>query len=369
MTKATIVAGYPWFTDWGRDTFIAMRGLCLTTGRIDDARAILLRWASAVDDGLLPNRYPDKGERPDDNAVDASLWFVVAVHDLLAATKLPAGERARLAAAVTAIVSGYERSTRHGIGMDTTDALLRAGVEGLQLTWMDAKIGTHVVTPRIGKPVEVQALWVNALRIAGELAGPGDVRTRWTALADRATASFRKRFTGGVDGGLVDVVDDDGVLGAVDRSVRGNQVLAVGGLPFALVDGDVARRVVDVVERRLWTPLGLRSLDPADPRYVGRYDGDPGTRDRAYHMGTAWGWQLGPFVDAWRRVHGDSASTRATARERFLAPLLAHAATHGGHLPEIADGDLPQSPRGCPFQAWSVGEALRIQAWLREPSN
>jgi len=356
----TIIAGYPWFTDWGRDTFIALRGLCLATGRWDDARQILCEWAGAVSEGMLPNRFPDDGGAPEFNAADAALWYIVAADELLRRAPAVDGDtRAMLEAAIDAIVAGYARGTRHRIGVDA-DGLLAAGEPGVQLTWMDAKIGDWVVTPRIGKPVELQALWLNALRIAGR-------RTpAWNDLYTRGRAAFEARFWDETRGHLYDVVDVDHEAGRVDASLRPNQILAVGGLPFALLDGMRARRVVDVVEARLVTPMGLRSLAPGEPGYTGRYAGGPRERDAAYHQGTVWPWLIGPFVDAWSRVRGDSAETRREAHARFVAPLLMYAERVGlGHLPEVADGDPPHHPGGCPQQAWSLGELLRLQQQLR----
>jgi predicted glycogen debranching enzyme len=355
-TGLTVVAGYPWFTDWGRDTFIALRGLCLATGRLDDARRILVEWASTVSRGMLPNRFPDAGGAPEYNAVDASLWYVVAVHEYLAAAGngAPAKDRAAMKTAVLAIVSGYAAGTRYGIRGDR-DGLLAAGEPGVQLTWMDAKVGDWVVTPRIGKPVEVQALWVNALRAAGQL------EPRWCDLADRAAESFRSRFWDESRGQLHDVVDVDHVLGKVDASCRPNQVLAIGGLPWAVLDGERARRVVGTVESRLLTPMGLRSLAPDEPGYCSKYDGGPLERDGAYHNGTVWPWLMGPFVEAWVRVRGGTVAAKAEARSRFLTRLLETGGSVGlGHLPEVADGDPPHRPGGCPFQAWSVSEAMRL---------
>jgi predicted glycogen debranching enzyme len=348
----TIIAGYPWFGDWGRDTFIALRGLCLPTGRLDDARAILLEWAGAVSEGMLPNRFPDTGETPEYNAVDASLWYVVAVHEFLAVAKqLSARERRALAAAIDAILDGYARGTRYGIRLGE-DGLLAAGEPGVQLTWMDAKIGDWVVTPRMGKPVEVQALWLNALQIAG---------ARWKAVWERGRAAFTERFWNEATGALHDVVDVDHRPGTVDPTFRPNQILAVGGLPFPVLEGQRARRVVDAVEARLVTPLGLRSLAPDVPGYTGHYGGGVRERDAAYHQGTVWPWLMGPFVEAWVGVRGCTLDAKRAARARFLEPLLAHLDDAGlGHLPEVADGDPPHAPGGCPFQAWSVGEALRL---------
>jgi predicted glycogen debranching enzyme len=346
----TIIAGYPWFTDWGRDTFIALRGLCLATGRLDDAAAILLDWAGAVSEGMLPNRFPDRGEAPEYNSVDAALWYVVAVHELLAARPdLATPERARLEQAVEAILAGYARGTRYGIRADG-DGLLAAGAPGVQLTWMDAKVGDWVVTPRAGKPVEVQALWLNALHVGSAFS------ERWAALYARARKSFVARFWNEARGCLYDVVDPN------DGTLRPNQILAVGGLPVALLDGERARRVVEVVEAHLLTPVGLRSLAPGEPGYAPHYRGGVRERDGAYHQGTVWPWLLGPFVEAWLRVRGATREAKNEARARFLEPLLA--AASGGHLPEIADAEAPHAPRGCPFQAWSVGEALRLTRLL-----
>jgi predicted glycogen debranching enzyme len=355
----TIVAGYPWFTDWGRDTFIALRGLCLATGRLGDARAILVEWSRHVSDGMLPNRFPDHGEAPEYNAVDAALWYVVAVHEFLEAAKargkrVAKQDRKALEDAVDAILAGYARGTRHGIHVDD-DGLVAAGVPGLQLTWMDAKVGDWVVTPRIGKPVEVQALWLNALRI-------GAARSeRWAELYAKAQASFDARFWNELLGCLHDVVDPDHVKGTVDGGFRPNQILAVGGLPFPVVEGERARRIVDSVETRLQASIGLRSLAPGSAGYAAHYEGGVRERDGAYHQGTIWPWLLGAFVDAWVGVRGGTREAKAQARARFLSPVLAHLDEAGlGHVSEIVDAEPPHTPRGCPFQAWSVGEAIRI---------
>jgi predicted glycogen debranching enzyme len=355
----TILAGYPWFTDWGRDTFIALRGICLAANRLDEARRILLEWSGAVSEGMLPNRFPDRGESPEFNSVDASLWFVIAVHELLErATRsgftVPPSDRALLEAAVDAILSGYAAGTRFGIRLDE-DGLLAAGVPGQQLTWMDARVGDHVITPRVGKPVEIQALWLNALSMAAARS------TRWAELCARGRASFETRFWNEDTGTLHDVIDVDHRPGAVDSTLRPNQIFALGGLPVMLVSDERARRALARVEASLLTPMGLRSLAPTEPGYVGRYAGGVATRDGAYHQGTVWPWLLTPFVEAWLRVRGGSRRAIAEARDRFLAPLLGHLGEHGlGHVSEIADGDAPHAPNGCPFQAWSVGELLRL---------
>ena len=353
----TLIAGFPWFTDWGRDTFIAMRGLVLANGDLDAARDILLAWSCLVSEGMLPNRFPDKGGTPEYNAVDASLWYIVAVHEFLALC--PASDAgATMRAACEAILEGFTHGTRFGIRADS-DGLLAAGVPGEQLTWMDARIGDHVITPRIGKPVEIQALWINALLI-----GAARWSEKWQAAADRALLAFRARFPL-PGGGLLDVVDVEHRPGTADASLRPNQIFAVGGLPFRLLEGKAAREVVDLVEAELLTPLGLRTLSPANPAYRGHYAGDPAARDGAYHQGTAWPWLMGAFVDAWLNVRERTEAAKAEARSRFLAPLMAHLEEAGlGHVSEVADGDPPHTPGGCPFQAWSLGELTRIRRML-----
>ena len=354
----TIVAGYPWFEDWGRDTFIAMRGLCLATGRLREAGDMLTQWASAVSEGMLPNRFVDAGGAPEFNSVDASLWYVVAAGEFLTAVN---GKRKRyreIEATIQAILEGYSRGTRYNIHADS-DGLLAAGQPGVQLTWMDAKVGDWVVTPRIGKPVEVQALWINALLLSA-----GD-EPKFAALAERALKSFRERFWNAPRGCLFDVVDDGHRPGAVDARLRPNQILAVGGLTNQLIVGRHARAIVDLCEAELLTPMGLRTLGPGEAGYVGAYGGGVFERDSAYHNGTVWPWLMGPFAEAWVRVRHNTAKARHEARERFLRPLLESTTTHGlGHIAEIADGDEPFTPRGCPFQAWSVAEALRLDRVL-----
>jgi predicted glycogen debranching enzyme len=365
----TIVAGYPWFTDWGRDAFIAIRGLCLATGRLADARDILVEWAGAVSEGMLPNRFPDHGEAPEFNSVDASLWYVIAVHELVeldrgGARLLTAHQRRTLEIAVMQIVEGYASGTRFGIRMDD-DGLLAAGVEGVQLTWMDARVGDQVITPRIGKPVEIQALWLNALGVASHL------DPKWCEPFERGRRSFLERFWNDDQGWLADVVDVDHVANTRDDTFRPNQILAVGGLPLTLLDDQRLSRVVEAVEAHLLTPIGLRSLAPGQPGYAPRYEGDSSARDAVYHQGTVWPWLMGPFVDAWVRVRGNTSEARAEARHRFIDPLLAHLRSAGlGHVSEIADAEAPFTPKGCPFQAWSLGDLLRLdRTVLAEPKR
>jgi glycogen debranching enzyme len=308
---------------------------------------------------MLPNLFPDQGAKPEYNSVDASLWYVVAVHELLQACHgnggiVSAKDKRAFHSAVLAILDGYARGMRFGIRMDG-DGLLAAGEPGVQLTWMDAKVGDWVVTPRIGKPVEIQALWLNALRIASQFA------PHWEETFNRGLKSFREKFWNGKAGCLYDVIDADHRAGEVDASFRPNQIFAVGGLPFQLLEGERAQRIVSLVEEKLWTPLGLRSLAPDEPGYTPRYEGGVRQRDGSYHQGTVWPWLLGPFVEAWVRVRGSTATARREARDKFLTPLLNHLDEAGlGHVSEIADAEPSHTPRGCPFQAWSVGEALRL---------
>ncbi|MGE5185330.1 MAG: amylo-alpha-1,6-glucosidase, partial [Acidobacteriota bacterium] len=374
----TMIAGYPWFADWGRDTFVSLRGLCLATARRDVAQGILLEWASAVSEGMLPNRYGEHDATPEYNSVDAALWFVIAADAFLGhGTGVPSprihdtgagdvrdDDRRAIERAIEDVVAGYSRGTRHRIHVDG-DGLLAAGEPGIQLTWMDAKVGGDVITPRTGKPVEVQALWLNALAIAGRK------QPRWRDRFEQARASFSQRFWNEAARQLYDVIDCDHVAGTVDATCRPNQLLAIGGLPLQLLDGARARAVVDTVEAVLWTPAGPRSLAPDDPRYRGRYIGGPEHRDRSYHNGPVWPWLAGPFVEAWVRVRGATAEVKREARRRFLDPLLARLELAGfGHLSEICDGDPPHRPVGCPFQAWSVAEALRLErVVLAEPTT
>lgn len=359
----TVIAGYPWFSDWGRDTMIALPGLTLATGRPEIAAAVLRTFASFVNQGMLPNRFPDAGEAPEYNTADASLWFFVAVHAYLqsAADDVFAAE---IYPTLKDILEWHQRGTRFGIHMDPHDALLRAGEPGVQLTWMDAKVGDWVVTPRIGKPVEINALWFNAVSILGHLAKQLDHpvdRADYAALAARIRTSFEREFWFDSGGYLYDVID--GPEGAVDKtgrrrdqSLRPNQIFALS-LPFALLDGDKAKRILEICAAELWTPVGLRSLAPSDSRYVDRYGGGPLERDGAYHQGTVWTWLLGPFVTAHFRIHAD-----APAALELLRAIPAHLREGCiGQVSEIMDAAPPFEPRGCFAQAWGVAEVLR--AW------
>jgi predicted glycogen debranching enzyme len=354
----TIIAGYPWFADWGRDTFISLRGLCLATGNWRDARDILVPWAGTVSESMLPNRFPDIGDQPEYNSVDASLWYVIVVHEFLAAAPdYPerAGDTKILLAAVETILTGYRDGTRYGIHADT-DGLLACGVPGQQLTWMDAKVDDWVVTPRIGKPVEIQALWLNALGLSAK------VLPHWGDAYERGRLSFEQRFWNESLGCLYDVVDVDHQPGTTDARIRPNQLFAVGALPLAFFNGDRAERVVALVQEKLWTPMGPRSLAPGEENYAPFYVGDRWARDGAYHQGTVWPWLTGAFLQAWVHVHGGTAGARAEARKMLEASQLLRLDLQGlHHVPEIADAEPPHTARGCPFQAWSVAEILRLE--------
>ena len=351
----SIIAGYPWFNDWGRDTMISLPGLTLATGRAAEGAAILRAFGRWVADGLLPNDFPSSvGLTPEYNTVDAALWYIQAIRAYHEATADDA-LRDELLPVVRAIVDAHIEGTRHGIGVDHADGLLRAGEPGVALTWMDARVDDWVVTPRMGKPVEINALWYNALVTAGSwLLGAADQATGQTymTLAEQVAKSFRARFWRPELGYLADVVD--GPAGD-DLALRPNQVFALS-LPFALLDGARARATLEAVGRVLQTSYGLRTLAPTDTAYVGTYGGDRRTRDGAYHQGTAWAWLSGAYAEAIERITGDRAAALSVLR-----PFEAHLGDAGqGSISEILDGDAPHRPRGCPAQAWSVAEVLRV---------
>ena len=353
----TVIAGYHWFCDWGRDTLIALPGLCLSTGRRQEARAILRTFARYADQGMLPNRFPDSGEPPEYATVDAALWYFVALDTCLRAA--PDDDLLReLFPTLEAIVAGYRRGTRYGIGMDTADGLLRTGTTGLALTWMDARVDGWVVTPRWGKAVEINALWYNALASMSEWSGKlGHGIQSYLGLAATARESFNKRFWYGQGGYLYDVVDGEE---GDDPSLRPNQLFAIS-LPHAVLEQRRWAPTLDAVRSKLLTPVGLRTLAQGHPRYAGRYGGDQHSRDAAYHQGTVWPWLLGAYTDALLRVEGEQG--RAEAR-KALEGMRTHLWEAGlGTLSEIFEGDPPHAPRGCIAQAWSVAEVLR--AWLR----
>jgi predicted glycogen debranching enzyme len=352
----TVIAGYHWFSDWGRDTMISLPGLTLTTKRYDIARSILLEFSRHVDQGMLPNRFPDAGEQPEYNTVDATLWYVEAVRALVEHTGDYEFVRANLYDTLVDIINWHERGTRYQIHVDD-DGLLFAGEPGVQLTWMDSKIGDWVVTPRTGKPVEIQALWHNALCAMEGFAnrfGDGANAERFNSMAARAKESFNRQFWNEAAGSLYDVVDGE----VDDGSIRPNQIFAIS-LRHTMLDNERAKRVVEVVERELLTPVGLRSLAANDPQYVGQYGGDMRSRDAAYHQGTVWAWLIGPFISAYLKVNGVSKASRKQARA-WLAGFNEHLFNEClGQVSEIFDGDAPHAPRGCVAQAWSVAEILR----------
>jgi predicted glycogen debranching enzyme len=353
----TIIAGYHWFTDWGRDTMIALPGLTLATGRPEVGREILSAFAPHVSQGMLPNRFPDSGQEPEYNTVDATLWYFEAVNALLRATEDYEFVRSALYETLVEIIDWHVRGTRYGIRVDA-DGLLLSGAEGVQLTWMDAKVGDWVVTPRRGKPVEIQALWYNALRVMEDLSRrfrDADRERQFGELAGRAKKHFEQLFWNPADGCLYDCVDGE----SRDPSIRPNQVLAIS-LPHSMLARAKAAQALQVVEWELLTPAGLRSLAPSDPRYVGRYTGGPWQRDGAYHQGTVWPWLMGPFLTAYLRVHRQSRAARAQV-QRWLGGFEERLADAGlGQISEIAEGDPPHRPCGCIAQAWSVAELLRV---------
>ena len=351
--RRTVIAGYHWFTDWGRDTMISLPGLCLATGRYDDARQILLAFAESVSQGMLPNRFPDGGEEPEYNTADATLWFFVASRKYLGYSGDEPFVRDTLLPVLRDVVAWHERGTRHNIHEDT-DGLLIAGAAGDQLTWMDARVGDEAITPRLGKPVEINALWYNALSILAGFErhlGTEEASRSLVAKAARVRLRFLELFWNETAGFLYDVIDGN----TRDASLRPNQLFAIS-LPYPLIDGAAAERVLAAVEAKLLTPVGLRTLSPDDPRFIGTYTGPSWQRDRAYHQGTVWPWLLGPFVTALVRVRGAEGVTQG---QKILAALEPHLNdVCAGSLAEIYDGAPPHAPRGCIAQAWSVAEVL-----------
>ncbi len=348
----SVIAGFPWFGDWGRDTMIALPGLTLATGRYDTARRVLQTFARFVDRGMLPNVFPGTGETPEYNTADAALWYIEAWRAYVMATNDKAALRS-VFPVLQQIVEWHEKGTRFGIAMDPKDALLRAGEPGVQVTWMDAKVGDWVVTPRIGKPVEINALWYNALHCMAELAPlVGEAPQRYAGLAARVKAGFT-RFVDGDGGGLYDVIDGPN---GDDSTLRPNQIFAVS-LRHSALDESVQREVVSVCGRLLLTSYGLRSLDPRHPDYRPHYRGGVWERDGGYHQGPVWAWLLGHYALAEFRVTQDAASAQAR-----LEPLMDHLLDAGlGSVSEIFDGAPPHAPRGAPVQAWSV--ACALEAW------
>ncbi|MDQ2898836.1 MAG: amylo-alpha-1,6-glucosidase [Acidobacteriota bacterium] len=354
---STIIAGYPWFEDWGRDTMISLPGLTLATGRPEIAKGILLEWSRFVDRGMLPNRFPDAGSKPDYNkeynTADAALWFFEAIRAVIEHAGDYSFVSDGLYGILADIVAWHQRGTRYGIHVDA-DGLLATGAPGVQLTWMDAKVRDLVVTPRRGKPVEVQALWYNALRIMEDLSARRDRPGPYGEMAEAAKHAFVAQFWNESAGCLYDVIDGD----RRDSAIRPNQILALS-LKYRMPYDWQAKSILEVVERELLTPFGLRTLAPGDPNYRGRYEGDTTSRDGAYHQGTVWPWLIGPFIAAYLEGHRHGPDAVGRART-WLEPLRQFREGAGvGQIPEIFDGDPPHQPRGCIAQAWSVAEVLR----------
>jgi predicted glycogen debranching enzyme len=362
----TVVAGYHWFSDWGRDTMISLPGLCLATGRTDDARRILLAFARYVNQGMLPNRFPDSGEAPAYNNVDATLWFFVAVHKYHEYTHDHDFVQTEMMPVLKEIIDWYGRGTRYNIRVDA-DGLVYAGMPGEQLTWMDAKVENWVVTPRQGKPVEVNALWYNALSIYGrflKLFGDEVHSLYHLAKADRVRDVFNSVFWNEDKQCLYDFIGDN----FKNDAIRPNQLFAIS-LPFPLVSGERAKSILKITEEKLLTPVGLRSLSSDHVEYKATYQGNQWSRDGAYHQGTVWSWLLGPYLDATLRIKGASGHKQV---KNLLKNFEFHFREAGiGTVSEIFDAEPPFTPRGCIAQAWSVGELLRIiiEHRLYEPMN
>jgi predicted glycogen debranching enzyme len=349
--QRTVIAGYHWFADWGRDTMISLPALTMRPGSLWEARAVLDTYVRYLDHGLIPNRFPDGGGQPEYNTIDATLWLFQA----LAAYLRASGDWRFIAdrlEALEGVIDWHVNGTRHDIGVDHRDGLLAGGEDGYALTWMDARVGDWVVTPRRGKPIEINALWYNALRLTGDwceraLRPAG----RYREMASQAQESAQRRFWYQDGGYCYDVVDSPE---GDDPSLRPNQVIALA-LVYPLIEGDRAHSVLEVVRSKLLMPYGLRTLSPDDPRYQPSYHGDQRARDAAYHMGMAWPWLMGPYLDAHLRILGD----RETVR-RLLEPFLAHLHDAGlGSISEIFEPEPPYRPVGCISQAWSVAEILR----------
>jgi predicted glycogen debranching enzyme len=352
----TIIAGYHWFTDWGRDTMISIPGLCLQTGRFADAKKIISVFADSVNQGMLPNRFLGQKEPPEYNNADGTLWYFNAVYAYLQVTNDRNFILQEILPVLKNIIEWHFKGTRYGIHVDD-DGLLYAGEPGQQLTWMDARVNGWVVTPRMGKPVEIEALWYNALKIFETLLlqnGEMEAADQILKKAEQAKKTFSEIFWFAGGDYCYDVIDE---TGNPDSSLRPNQIFAIS-LPFKLLEGEKAAAVLKAVRAKLYTPFGLRSLAPDDPKYIGLYDGDVFKRDSAYHQGTVWSWLLGPFVEAGMKTFGESFKGETLAIiERFSVQLNENCI---GNVSEIFDGDPPHSARGCVAQAWGVAEILRV---------
>lgn len=356
QNQYTIIAGYHWFTDWCRDAMIALPGLCLVTNRHGEAKGIFRQFAKHISEGMLPNSFQDNGNGPTYNHVDGSLWFFVALHHYAVATNDQVFITQEMLPVLEEIVAWHFKGTRHGIIVDN-DGLLWSGEHGHQLTWMDAKVSDWVITPRSGKPVEVQALWYNALLILSNfLKSKGDTvaADKYSLDAQKAKESFASKFWYEKGQYLYDVIEANG---EADASLRPNQVFAIT-LPFPLIEGAKAKSIFNIIEEKLFTPVGLRTLAPTDLRYVEKYEGGVTKRDSAYHQGTAWPWLLGAYIDAIMITKGTKGKSMAKTIFNEVSNHLEEGCI--GTLPEIFDGSSPQLPKGCIAQAWTVGELLRV---------
>jgi len=363
LNQRMVVAGYPWFGERSRDTMIALPGLCLVTGRFDDAKKILRTFAKALDQGVLPDRLAERGAEPALGSADASLWFAVAVWKYLQASEDEALVRETLLPALRKVLHWYQKGTHHDIRMDA-DGLLLAGTPETAVTWMDGRIEGRPVTPRNGKAVEVNALWVNTLRIVADLEtrlGDAAEGKQLAQKAKRAEKRFQELFWNEEAGRLDDVVQEN----HRDTALRPNQIFALS-LPFPLLPKAKAARVLEAVEAELYTPVGLRTLAPNHPEYRPAYEGGPDSREAAYHQGTVWAWLLGPYLTALVRVHGAAGRRKAREVVTALEPRLAEAGI--GSISELFDGEAPHSPRGCIAHAWSVAEVLRAYAEDVQPA-
>jgi len=353
--KPTVIAGYPWFTDWGRDTMISLPGLLIARGRLQEAREVLRGFLAHIDRGLIPNAFPDRpGDKPEYNTVDATLWMFQAMHAYVQKSGDATFLRQEFYPAAKEIVRWHQQGTHHGIKIDPADGLLAAGVPGVQLTWMDARVGDRVITPRHGKAVEINALWFNALRLMGlwgAALGDAQAAAAYASDADRVRSCFEKAFWNAERGHLDDVVGDP--------AFRPNQLFALS-LPFPLLDAEQRKSVVRAVEQKLLTPFGLRTLAPDERGYIGQYRGGPAERDGAYHQGTVWPWLLGPFIRAYLCAFGRSSETVQHCRD-LLRPMELHLVDAClGTISEVFSADSPFAAGGAPAQAWSVAELIQV---------
>lgn len=357
----TIIAGYHWFADWGRDTMISLPGLCLETGRYDDARKILKAFSKVVDKGMIPNRFPDHGEEPEYNNVDGTLWYFVAIYEYLQTTSDWDFIKTELYQILTDIIDWHIKGTRYGIKVDE-DGLLLSGEEGTQLTWMDAKVGDWVVTPRRGKAVEINALWYNTLKIMAEFAEKAaDIKAhmKYQQMAEKAFASFNTVFINQQTGTLFDCIAPEGP----DTRLRPNQLFAIS-LPFVLVDNGIAANILKAVEEHLLTPRGLRSLAPFEKDYKPLYMGDQLSRDGAYHQGTVWSWPIGSYLISKMKIEGKKALPKVKKWFDEFAPHFSEVGI--GQISEIFDAAKPHASKGCMAQAWGVAEVLRAYQMMKK---